>query len=266
LKKPLIITFAISFSILFIVLTVISFFKKNRNCKGLCTGCNGCKNNQNQSISYYINKEEKLLDDMENKQKVFKPSLAGYYSKEEIDTIINETNTVFISLIPDIPYIGGDASAMTEDIEQAAMVLAFYRVQKEHGRSTEEIGKIITESVQREINKFPKWVTHIIGGKFFTKRHIEKLKKNCITSQSREYDGNWVTFYVEGDGKTFDYGYNHVECGIVKYLAKNNASDLIPYLCSLDFIYSDAFDEGLVRTSTIAENKEYCDFRYKRER
>jgi hypothetical protein len=41
---------------------------------------------------------------------------------------------------------------------------------------------------------------------------------------------------------------------------------LVPYLCSIDYIVGDAFDEGLVGTGTIAENGQLCDIRYMREK
>ena len=253
-----------SISLILAFITFLTFFKINSTCKGLCTGCNACKNNRTQSITYYINKKDKLIDELQKKQKIFEPSLHLYYSNTELKSIYEETTDIFVTLIPDIPYIGGDDNDLTEDIEQAAMVLAFYQIQLKHGRTSEEVGTIITESITREINKYPKWFTHIIGSKFFNKKYIEQVKYHCEESQEKEYNGNWVTFYVEGDGKTFDYGFNHIECGIVKYLNKYNAKEIIPYLCSVDYIYSDALGEGLVRTSTIANNGQYCDFRFKR--
>jgi hypothetical protein len=69
-----------------------------------------------------------------------------------------------------------------------------------------------------------------------------------------------------GDGKKFDYGCDHKECGIVKFFHKQGADELTPYMCKLDFLYSDALDEGLVRTSTIAGGGTVCNFRFKRGR
>jgi hypothetical protein len=76
------------------------------------------------------------------------------------------------------------------------------------------------------------------------------------------YPYDWVTDYVEGDKKTFDYGRDHHECGVYEHLKANQAGDLVPCLCRLDYSYSGAFGEGLVRTSTMAGNVALCDFRY----
>jgi hypothetical protein len=266
-NKTIIIVSIIGFSLIISTIFLSSFIKKAQNCKGLCAGCNGCSNKkENQKIMYYVDKKNELTKNMKQKQKLFIPSLEEYYSRQQIDQILIETANVFDSLLVDIPYIGGDDNSMTEDIEQASMVLAFYKIQKKYGRTTKEIGTIINQSIKREIDKYPKWIRHIIGGKFFTKKHIQSLQNNILVTQKREYEYNWVTYYIESSDQTFDYGYNHTECGIVKYLTKNEAEDLIPYLCSLDFLYSDAFDEGLTRTSTIAENGTICDFRFKRKK
>ncbi len=41
---------------------------------------------------------------------------------------------------------------------------------------------------------------------------------------------------------------------------------IVPYICVLDFPISKAFDRGLIRTMTIAEGADICDFRYKKGR
>lgn len=186
------------------------------------------------------------------------------YSDKEIDSIANETTHEFRELLPAIPYIGGDSNPMTEDLENPAMALAFYRVMKCHGKSVEEVGNIICKATEDTISAYPKWLLRLNGKKFFGKEYIQQLRENAEESQKKEYSGAWVYDYVEGDWDKFDYGYNHTECGIVKYFHEQNADELIPYMCKLDFIYSDALDEGLVRTNTIAEQGMYCDFRYKR--
>ncbi|MCX8132235.1 MAG: L-2-amino-thiazoline-4-carboxylic acid hydrolase [Clostridia bacterium] len=251
------------------ILTIINIYgksaKKSSGCSGGgCMGCNGCGSQGQINSTYYKNKQEQLLDTLEGRQKIFRSELLKSHTEKEITEISKETTEEFIKLIPQLPYIGGDDNVLTEDIELAAMVLAFYRVEKKLGRSVEEVGGIIYNAIKGEMSKYPKWLLRLSGRKYFTATYIEKLKKDTEESQKKLYSGDWLTTFVPGDGKQFDYGYNHTECGILKFFREQDAEELTPFLCKLDYVYSDSLDEGLVRTSTLAEGGKYCDFRLKR--
>ena len=54
------------------------------------------------------------------------------------------------------------------------------------------------------------------------------------------------------------------ECGILKFFRAQGAEEIVPYICvSMDGIFSQALNRGLVRTMTLAEGYDRCDFRYK---
>ena len=42
------------------------------------------------------------------------------------------------------------------------------------------------------------------------------------------------------------------------------APELAPYLCLIDILYSEKFGWGLMRTTTLADGDERCDFRFKK--
>jgi len=67
---------------------------------------------------------------------------------------------------------------------------------------------------------------------------------------------------IEGDGQTFEFGVDYTECGIVKYLTQQAAAELAPYLCWLDYPMCSAMKVKLVRTETIAQGCERCNFRF----
>ena len=57
---------------------------------------------------------------------------------------------------------------------------------------------------------------------------------------------------------------NIFSCDICHQFSKFDAMDLVPYMCALDDVLSDRFDQGLRRTGTIAVGAAQCDFRYER--
>jgi hypothetical protein len=73
-----------------------------------------------------------------------------------------------------------------------------------------------------------------------------------------------VRRYVEGDGETFDYGVDYIECETVKFLTERGTLELAPYICPTDILYSQALDWGLKCTITLAKGAECCDFRFKK--
>jgi len=70
-----------------------------------------------------------------------------------------------------------------------------------------------------------------------------------------------VQEFIPGDGETFDVGFDYTECGIVKFLESQNASELTPYLCNADYSALEAIGLSLERTKTIATGCSRCNFR-----
>ena len=98
----------------------------------------------------------------------------------------------------------------------------------------------------------------------FSRLYLARLRRRALESQERPYPGSYVFRYVPGDRTTFDYGVDYLECASCKFLAGQGAAELAPYLCTADYIYSEMFGWGLVRTTTLAEGGDRCDFRFKR--
>ena len=75
---------------------------------------------------------------------------------------------------------------------------------------------------------------------------------------------DYVYDFIPGDGKTFDYGVDYLECASCKFLAKHGATELAAYLCPVDILYREALGWGLTRTLTLAEGANKCYFRFKK--
>ena len=53
----------------------------------------------------------------------------------------------------------------------------------------------------------------------------------------------------------------YVAYNLVKKLG---AEEFAPYVCMSDIALSNAFEWGLIRTQTLADGREFCDFRFKK--
>jgi hypothetical protein len=85
-----------------------------------------------------------------------------------------------------------------------------------------------------------------------------------IAELERNYPGDYVFEYIEGNDQDFDYGIDYVECASCKFFEEQGVPELSPYFCAKDKIASEFFGWGLSRSQTLAEGGERCDFRFKK--
>lgn len=230
------------------------------------TKMSGHNMNKQEFNNYYMSRKSDLLDDYDKGTKTLGKILASRFDEKHTNTIIVEARQEFERVIPHFPYIGGDTNINTKNLIRASACLGIYRVLDNHGKTVEEVGKIIYEMTEALVD-YPEFILHLIGRLKFGKGYEKKMKEWAKETQKRQYPGDWVSTFIEGDRKEFDYGIDITECGILKFFRAQNADEITPYICvSMDGIFSKAFNRGLVRTMTLAEGYEKCDFRYKRGR
>jgi hypothetical protein len=212
---------------------------------------------------YYILRKRRLLKEFDMYVKYSHTALVSYFGEENVNALTAETRREFENLIPQLPYIGGK-QPFTEFIVFTAMLLAIHRVNKAHGKTVEETGELVYEIGRSFLRTSPTFLTRLFGSVNFSRFYLNRLRRCAIESHQREYPEDYVYNFIEGDGKTFDYGVDYLECASCKFLAKQGVSELAPYLCPVDVLYSEASGWGLMRTMTLAEGAEKCDFRFKR--
>ncbi len=212
---------------------------------------------------YYTSQKEKLLRDF-GRAKRFSKVLALHVDDQSTSAIIQETRQEFERLIPKIPYIGGKANNLTQDLIDCTMLLALYQVLKREGFRIEEIGKMVIEMEQRRVHSYPRFILKLLGKVIHSPLGKNRLKKAADKSQEGRYPGGWVSVYIEGDGEEFDFGIDYLECGLCKFYHQQGADEFTPYLCQFDYVQQSAMRAGFFRSMTLAEGAERCDFRWKR--
>jgi hypothetical protein len=185
------------------------------------------------------------------------------YGEKQTDALIGETRREYESLIPQLPYIGGK-QPYTQFIISAAWTLAMYRVLRAQGATLETIGQLIYEVDRAFLQVYPRFLRLLFGHMTFSRRYIRRLRVRAAESHERRYPDGYVYTFIEGDGETFDFGVDYLECATCKFLQQQGASELGPYLCMSDLLYSELLDWGLIRTQTLAEGADKCDFRFKK--
>lgn len=206
------------------------------------------------------------MEDFDDLREHAREFMAASHGAELSKAIDADSRREFESLIPEIPYIGGDDNHLTDELIQATMALALHRAMSRHGKSVEETGEVLHRIVEAMIASYPRLLTRAVGLYQMSGLGQRSIRRAARESQKRRYPADWVYSFVEGEGEAFDWGIDFTECGIVKFFRAQGAEELAPYMCRADFPMSEAFGTGLVRTTTIAEGGERCDFRFKRGR
>lgn len=212
---------------------------------------------------YYVSRKRTLLKEFDRALGRVRGVFVSRYGEEAVKAMLLEARQEYEALIPHVPYIGGK-QPFTQFLISTAWFLAMYRVLQRRGESVEEIGVFAYQVSEAYLQAYPAFLRRVVGHMTFSARYLRRLKKRAAESHARTYPGDYVYDYVEGDGETFDYGVDYLECAGYKFLKEQGAAELAPYICPADILYSQALGWGLKRTTTLAEGAERCDFRFKR--
>jgi alpha-beta hydrolase superfamily lysophospholipase len=197
----------------------------------------------------------------------YRKRFAEAYGRAEGEAIARESLQDFEVLLPDLPDIGGDENPNTKALYMTAAWLAMYRSLQAHGASVEEAARLICLGTASFFDSFPtRWLMRWQGRRFFRQKRLAERRHAAAISQRRRYPDDWVFEFVAGDGQDFAAGVDYTECGVVKYLAREGAPELGPYLCWIDYPQFAAMHLRLDRTETLARGGQRCDFRVSRGR
>ena len=215
--------------------------------------------------NWYLKNKTRIMREVRFAIPHYKKFIAEAYGMDVAEDVVKETIQRFEALLSDIPYIGGAENILTENLYLSAAMLAMYRSLKARGKSVEETARLIYLGTSKFYNSFPfslllRWQ----GRGLFSQKRIDQRKKDAAVSQQRRFPGDWVFEIIDGDGFSFQFGVDYTECGIVKYLSQQGAPELARYLCWLDYPICAAMRVKLVRTETIAQGCEKCNFRFSR--
>lgn len=212
---------------------------------------------------FYTSQKRKLLTEFDKAVKRFRSVFVGRFGDERGNQLAAEARRELEALIPQLPYIGGQ-QPFTQFLIVTAWALAFFKVLKRQGVSLEEYGRLNYEACRAFLDVYPRFAGRFVGQRVFSRRNLRDLPRRAAESQQREYPGDYVYAFVPGDGKTFDFGVDYLECGGCKFLTSQGVPELAAYLCPVDILYSEVFGWGLVRTMTLAQGYDRCDFRFKK--
>lgn len=215
-------------------------------------------------MNYYASRKSKLLKDFAKTATLLQDYLVDRYGKKLADKLYSQTHQEYEKIVPQIPHVKGlRARALNSFLLITAQELAVYRVMKRHGKTPLEAWEICHEAIKRRMGKFPKFKRWLLKKLMHSKLLLRRVKGRAERGQQLKF-GDFEVTYLVGDGKEFDWGVDYVACGNYDFIKAQGAEEFAPYVCLSDMALGDALGWGLIRTQTIADGCESCDFRFKK--
>lgn len=214
---------------------------------------------------YYIKKKVRLMKDFSKYIVSIPKLLKGQYDDAKIYKYIKQMTEEFENLIPQIPYIGGNKNYYTRVLIQMISNLAIFRILEKEGFTYREIGELFYEFVdihQRIRKEKYEKMGRDMANYPFTSQYVNQVIFIAETSQKRAFPYDWVLEFVEGDGITFEYGFDIIECGVYKIFKELGAEKYVPLQCVNRIREAQIFGYGVFRTQTLATGAPSCDYRY----
>lgn len=180
--------------------------------------------------------------------------------------MLAQARAAYPDLAADLPCLGDRPHMNSVPMLEAAWFLALSRALAARGAGPEEIGRVYHELFQAFLDARPAWLRRLHAWWKYDRRYVERYRRYAEGTQSGRYGDEFRCTFVEGDGETFDWGYDYTRCAILELFRRNGAAAVAPYFCHVDFLLSRAFGRGLERRTAMSEGDERCSFRYRKRR
>ncbi|MCJ7626270.1 MAG: L-2-amino-thiazoline-4-carboxylic acid hydrolase, partial [Anaerolineaceae bacterium] len=202
--------------------------------------------------SYYLKNKSRIMQEVTDFLAHARTTIVELYGETTALKVADETLSKSEALFANLPDIGGDKNFLIRNFYLGAVMLSIYKVLKARAKPPEDAGRIVYNAIKSQLHTSPPPFL-LKENEQAVQELISKRKKAAEDSQKRNLPYDWMTFFLEGDGKSFDWGIDYSSCGICKLYQDHAASEMIPFVCALDLPIYQARGIGLVRTKTLAQ-------------
>jgi hypothetical protein len=210
---------------------------------------------------YYANRRQHLLDGFHRDAQSWQPVIAGSYGPALAVDVLCEARSRFEALIPELPYIGGDENHLTGSLLGSARCLALYLAMKARGFGPSDTGRVLYEAVLARAREPRPRIPP--AERLSREALMDRRRQRAARSQLRRHWEDYVYTFVEGDGATFDFGYDFLQCPTDKLYRAQGAAGFTQFFCFLDYPKAELGGLGLSRTMTLAGGHKLCNHRFR---
>lgn len=213
---------------------------------------------------HYRPRKAQLLRQFDAIARPLNDFLTARYGEAFASGLAREARLEYEQLIPHIPYIPGvRGKALNPFLLATAQQLATYKAMARRGKTAEEAWELCHRATRLHAARIPRWKRWLMEKLMFS-----GLAKKIFARRARRGErgrfGDFDIEYLAGDGGGFDIGVNYHRCGNLEFAKQHGGEAFAPYICMSDIALSDALGWGLIRTQTLADGCDHCDFRFKK--
>ncbi len=212
----------------------------------------------------YSSQKDRLLSDFDRTARQVKDFVSERYGKESADALYCDARQEYEAIIPQIPRTrGARARILNSFLRITAQEVAVYKAMKKRGKTPAEAWEICHEAIRLRMERFPRWKAWLFRRLMFSSPMKRTIRRRAQKMEQFRF-GDFEVRYLIGDGNEFNFGVDYLRCGNLELVKKLGAEEFAPYVCMSDIPLSNALGWGLVRTQTLADGCDHCDFRFKR--
>ncbi len=206
----------------------------------------------------------KLLKSFDYTTSLLEDFVVATYGADFADALRREVRQEYEDLIPQIPIIEGIAGVVLNTfLAITAQELVVYKVMKRHGKSAEEAWEICHAGLRLRLERYSRVRRWIMARLVFSRFTLHRMRKRAKSGEHLKF-GDFETAYLIGDGVAFDWGMDYLSCSNLNLVLDQGAEEFAPYICMSDIALGEAMGWSLIRTGTLADGCEKCDFRFKK--
>lgn len=191
-----------------------------------------------------------FLDQFDRLEESVRDVLVQLVAEEDLDAAARDAREIFAAMEGEIPYADQLGHVMYWSSFGVFQSLAIYKAAAQRGIDVHAVGRAILAAPLR------------VRARPLPADAPEKMREDALASQASAAPHEFVFEIVPGDADV-DWGIDIKSCAVCHAFAKHDAMALVPYMCATDDKTSDAGEQGLRRTGTIALGADRCDFRFK---
>jgi hypothetical protein len=220
---------------------------------------------KDNGLDYYRKKLTEIMKKYDTHEKQLAGVLADYFDSTKVNQLVTEVRNAVETLLPELPYIGGEANVATQYLVDSAFALPLFLALEKESVSRREMARLLYLVYESIFQLPPVEKRQQLGEFYFTDQMIDMVRKQSEVSQLKQYPADWVDTFIQGDGKDFDYGYDVTECGIMKFYKHHQAERFVPMVCLTDYANYRSLGVGFKRTKKLATGDPICEFRFKKD-
>ncbi len=213
---------------------------------------------------YYNSRKDKLLRDLRLTAQLARGFVAERYGEEYAERLSRSVEEEYKAIIPRMPYVeGAMAGALNAFLRVTAQEVAVYKAMKRDGKTLAEAWEVCHEAIRLRMERFPRWKARLLRWVMYSTAMRRRIRRRAAKKERLRL-GAFEMRYMIGDGSDFDWGVDYLACGNLELIRELGAEEFAPYICMSDIALGDALGWGVIRTRTLADGCDHCDFRFKK--